>query len=170
MRLVKELRPDLPVVVRANDDTNIEILKNAGAAEVVAEVLEGSVMLASQALLLAGVPLNRVVRHVQQNRARRYAMFNGYIHTKYNEEIEINEDLQPRFMNVLLKPDSVGVGKRLREMELDTLSVEVKAVRRYNVHGAQPSEEMLLQTGDVLVLLGLPDALELAQIRLTGEE
>jgi len=64
LRHVKELRPDLPVVVRANDDTNVEILKNAGAAEVVAEVLEGSIMLASQALLLAGVPLSRVVRHV----------------------------------------------------------------------------------------------------------
>ena len=166
LRHVQELRPDLPVVVRANDDTNIEILKNAGAAEVVAEVLEGSIMLASQALLLAGVPLNRVVRHVQENRARRYAMFNGYLRTSRDDGIEISDDMQPRFLNVLLKADSAGVGKRLREIELDSLNIEVKAVRRYNVHGAQPSEEMLLQTGDVLVLLGLPEALELARIRL----
>ncbi len=164
LRHVKELRPDLPVVVRATDDSNMEMLKNAGAAEVVAEVLEGSVMLASQALLLAGVPLSRVVRHVQENRARRYAMFNGYLRT--NDDIEISDEMQPRFLNVLLKMDSAFVSRRLRDAELDTLNVEVKALRRYNVHGAQPSEEMILQAGDVLVLLGLPEALEIAETRL----
>jgi CPA2 family monovalent cation:H+ antiporter-2 len=166
LRHVKELRPDLPVVVRANDDTNVEILKNAGAAEVVAEVLEGSVMLASQALLMAGVPLNRVIRRVQVNRARRYAMFSGYLHTPQSNEIEISDELQPRFLNVLLKSDSDAVGRRLLDAELDALNIEVKAVRRYNVHGAQPSEEMILQSGDVLVLLGLPEALEIAETRL----
>lgn len=166
LRHVKELRPDLPVVVRANDDSNMEVLKNAGAAEVVAEVLEGSVMLASQALLMAGVPLNRVVRRVQENRARRYAMFNGYLQTSDVEELEISEGMQPRFMNVFLKDDSYAVGRYLREVELENLKVEAKALRRYNVHGAQPSEEMILQAGDVLVLLGLQEALEIAELRL----
>ncbi len=166
LRHVKELRPDLPVVVRATDDSNMEVLKNAGAAEVVAEVLEGSVMLASQALLLAGVPLSRVVRHVQENRARRYAMFSGYLRTPENADIEISDELQPRFLNVMLKADSALVGHRLREAGLDNLNVEARALRRYNVHGAQPSEDKMLQTGDVLVLLGLPEALEIAETRL----
>lgn len=163
LRHVQELRPDLPVVVRANDDTDLSVLKNAGAAEVVAEVLEGSIMLASQALLLAGVPLNRVVAHVQENRARRYAMFNGYLRSNPDDNLEISDEMQPRFLNVLLKANSAAVGKHLREMELDTLNVEVKALRRYNVHGAQPSEEMILQAGDVLVLLGLQETLEIAE-------
>ncbi len=164
LRHVKELRPDLPVVVRANDDSHVNVLKDAGAAEVVAEVLEGSIMLASQALLLAGVPLSRVVRHVQENRARRYAMFNGYFQNSSIDDI--SDELQPRFMNVLLRMDSAFVGMRLREAELDALNVEVKALRRYNVHGAEPHEEMILQTGDVLVLLGLPEALKIAEQRL----
>ncbi|MFA6970283.1 MAG: monovalent cation:proton antiporter-2 (CPA2) family protein [Gallionella sp.] len=166
LRHVKELRPDLPVVVRTNDDTNLDTLKSAGAAEVVAEVLEGSVMLASQALLLAGVPLNRVIRHVQENRARRYAMFSGYLSNSPDDDLGISDEMQPRFLNVLLKPDSFAVGKRLIESELDTLNIEVKALRRYNVHGAQPSEEMILQAGDVLVLLGLPEELQMAETRL----
>ncbi|MDX8379166.1 MAG: monovalent cation:proton antiporter-2 (CPA2) family protein [Gallionella sp.] len=166
LRHVKELRPDLPVVVRANDDSYMEVLKNAGAAEVVAEVLEGSVMLASQALLMAGVPLNRVVRRVQENRARRYAMFNGYLHNAAAEDLDIRDSMQPRFMNVFLKEDSYAVGRHLREIALENLKVEAKALRRYNVHGAQPSEEMILQSADVLVLLGLPEALDLAELRL----
>ncbi len=165
LRHVKELRPDLPVVVRTNDDEHMQDLKQAGAAEVVAEVLEGSVMLASQVLLVAGVPLSRVVRHIQENRVRRYAMFGGKIRT-VSEIGETSESLQSRYLNVLIKQDSAATGKRLREMNLDELDVEVNAVRRRGVHGAQPSEEMVLQTGDVLVLLGLPEALQSAEKRL----
>ncbi|MBI5435719.1 MAG: cation:proton antiporter [Nitrosomonadales bacterium] len=166
LRHVKELRPDLPVVVRTNDDTHVEALKEAGAAEVVAEVLEGSVMLASQALLMAGVPLTRVIRRVQESRARRYAVFSGYLRTPKNEAGEVSEKLQSRFLSVLLKEDSPAVGKRLREIGLEALGIEVNAVRRHGVRGAKPSEEMLLQAGDVLVLLGLPEALQQAEARL----
>ncbi|NNM70401.1 MAG: potassium transporter [Gallionella sp.] len=165
LRHVKELRPDLPVVVRANDETDVEALKQAGAAEVVAEVVEGSVMLASQALLMAGVPLNRVIRRIQESRARRYAVFSGYFRTAPDVG-ETTERLQPRFLRVYLKQEHVAVGKRLREMELDKLNVEVNAVRRHGARDAQPGEEVVLQVGDVLVLLGLPEALLQAESRL----
>jgi len=163
---VNQMRPDLPVVVRTADDTYIEELKKAGAAEVVAEVTEGSVMLASQVLLMSGVPLNRVIRRVQESRAGRYAAFRGYFRTAQNDEDDAGESLQPRFLSVLLKDDSAAVGRKLGEVGLAELSVEVNAVRRRNVYGAQPSEEMLLQTGDILVLLGLPEALQAAESQL----
>ena len=76
---------------------------------------------------------------------------------------EATESLQSRFLSVLLKEDSAAVGKRLREVGLDALNVEVNALRRRSMRGAQPSEEMLLQAGDVLVLLGLPEALQEAE-------
>lgn len=160
---VNQLRPDLPVVIRTADDTHIEELKKAGAAEVVAEVTEGSVMLASQALLMSGVPLNRVIRRVQESRAGRYAAFNGYFRIPHNDE---NESLQPRFLSVLLKDESAAVGKKLNELDLTELKVEINAVRRRNMQGTQPSEEMLLQAGDILVLLGLPEALRAAESQL----
>ena len=163
---VNQMRPDLPVVVRTADDTYIEELKKAGAAEVVAEVTEGSVMLASQVLLMSGVPLNRVIRRVQESRAGRYAAFRGYFRTAQNDEDDAGESLQPRFLSVLLKDDSAAVGRKLGEVGLAELSVEVNAVRRRNVYGAQPSEEMLLQDGDILVLLGLPEALQAAESQL----
>lgn len=163
---VNQMRPDLPVIVRTTDDAHIEELKKAGAAEVVAEVTEGSVMLASQALLMSGVPLNRVIRRVQESRAGRYAAFSGYFRTVQNNGDDAGESLQPRFLSVLLKDDSAAVGKKLGEVGLAELSVEVNAVRRRNVHGAQPSEEMLLQAGDILVLLGLQEALQAAEAQL----
>jgi len=115
---------------------------------------------------LQGVPLNRVIRRVQESRARRYAVFSGYLRTPQYEVGEATDRLQQRFLSVLLKEDSVAVGKQLREVGLDALNVEVNAVRRHGVRGAQPSKEMRLQAGDVLVLLGLPEALQQAEEKL----
>jgi len=166
---VNEVRSDLPVVVRTTDDTFIEELRNAGAAEVVAEVTEGSVMLASQALLLSGVPLKRVIRRVQESRAGRYAAFSGYFRTEQIEDDEAAASLQPRFLSVLLKSNSGAVGKSLGAAGLNKIGVDVYAVRRRNVQGAQPSEDMILIEGDVLVLFGLADALQVAEKQLAKE-
>jgi len=63
----------------------------------------------------------------------------------------------------------MAVGRKLGDLGLAELSVEVNAVRRRNVHGAQPSDEMLLQAGDILVLLGPPEALQAAESLLREE-
>jgi len=163
---VTKARPDLPVIVRTADDTNVDILKKAGATEVVAEVLEGSVMLASQALLMAGIPLSRVVRRVQEARAKRYSMFSGYLRTPQTEVGEDTEQLQPRFHNVMLSEKHAAVGMRLGDLKLDELNVEVNGVRRHNMLGNEPSKYMVLKAGDVLLLLGQPVTLEAAERRL----
>ena len=59
------VRPDMPVIVRTMDDADLEKLKAAGATEVVPESLEGSLMMGSHLLLLMGVPVSRIVRHVR---------------------------------------------------------------------------------------------------------
>jgi len=69
---VRTQRPDLPVVVRAADDSHLEELKRAGASEVVPEVLEGSLMLAAQTLTRLEVPLRRVLKEIEAAREQRY--------------------------------------------------------------------------------------------------
>lgn len=163
---VKALRPGLSVVVRTLDDTHVEALKQAGAAEVVAEVLEGSVMLASQALLLSGVPLNRVIRRIQENRARRYSVFSGYFRTAADTVGDATDHLQQRILNVVLAEADGAVGKMLGDMRLDEINVEVNAVRRHNVQGSEPAGDMVLHAGDVLMLQGPSQALAEAEKRL----
>ncbi len=164
---VKELRPDLPVVVRTSDDSHVEQLKQAGAAEVVAEVLEGGVMLASQVMLMSGIPLNRVIRRIQENRARRYSVFSGFFRTIQDDKVGGDADsLQARFHSVLLSEEDFGVSKSLDEIDLAQFMVEVNSVRRHNVRGTHPAGDMILRAGDVLVLLGPPMSLQAAEKRL----
>ena len=160
---IKELRPDLPVVVRTTDDSHIAALREAGAAEVVAEVTEGSVMLASQALLHSGVPLNRVIRRIQETRARRYSMFSGYFRAAPDTTGDTAERAQPRFRSVLSTARDHAVGKTIDQANLAELQVEVNAVRRHNVQGSEPAGDMVLRAGDVLLLLGAQDQLDAAE-------
>ena len=75
---VRQMRPELPVIVRTWDDTDVGKLREAGAAEIVAEVVEGSLMLATQTMMLLGVPLNRVLRRLREVRSERYHLMSGF--------------------------------------------------------------------------------------------
>jgi CPA2 family monovalent cation:H+ antiporter-2 len=166
---ISHVRPGLPVVVRTADDTHVEALKRAGAAEVVAEVLEGSVMLASQALLLSGVPLNRVIRRIQEARANRYRVFNSYFRATQGPVGEATETHQARFNSLMINKNDAAIGKTLGQINLAEFNVEVNSVRRHNVEGSHPAIEMVLRAGDVLMLLGEPVSLMAAEKRLRGD-
>jgi len=71
--------PQVPVIVRTQDDQNLEKLQAAGATEVVPEAIEGSLMLASHALALVGVPMRRVIRIVQDQRDARYNLLARFL-------------------------------------------------------------------------------------------
>jgi len=166
LALVQELRPGLPVVVRTLDDSDINQLKEAGAAEVVAEIPEASLMLATQALMLLGVPLNRVLRRIRQTREARYGLFRGFYRGVTDEIGAERDKLQPRLHSVVLSPGSAAVGKSLRELDLPRLNVEVNAIRRRHIRSSTPDPETRLTEGDVMVLRGRAEDLEAADMYL----
>jgi CPA2 family monovalent cation:H+ antiporter-2 len=78
VRKVRGLRPDLPIIVRAPDEANVARLKEAGATEVIPEVLEGSLMIAAETLTQVGIPMEQAIVHVRAARAERYASLRDY--------------------------------------------------------------------------------------------
>jgi CPA2 family monovalent cation:H+ antiporter-2 len=55
---------------------------------VVPEAIEGSLMLASHALALVGVPMRRVIRVVQDQRDARYNLLRGYFHGADDDTVD----------------------------------------------------------------------------------
>ena len=163
LHIVQENYPQLPVIVRTVDDSNMEALREAGATEVVPEILEGSLMLASHALMLLGVPLHRVVKRIRLFREARYQLFKGYFHGISDAEDESLEKQQVRLHSVIISPGSFAIGRRLVDMQLESFNVEVKSIRRPNSNGMVPTNESPLAEGDVVVLLGQPTGLTNAQ-------
>lgn len=78
LALAKEHAPHVPVVVRTQDDHDLAQFQAAGASEVVPETIEGSLMLATHALALVGVPMKRVIRMVQAQRLQRYELLRDF--------------------------------------------------------------------------------------------
>jgi CPA2 family monovalent cation:H+ antiporter-2 len=164
LELVQEMRPGLPVVVRTVDDTDIEVLKAAGAAEVVAEVMEGSLMLASTALMLLGVPLNRVLARIRETREQRYSLFRGFFRG-ITDDTQSEKD-QPRLHSVAIPRGVAAIGRTLGDIDLASVGVEVTAVRRRNVRTLTPDDQTRIEEGDVVVLLGVEESLGAAEIKL----
>jgi CPA2 family monovalent cation:H+ antiporter-2 len=164
LQVVRSHASQVPVIVRTVDDTDLDKLKTAGATEVVPEAIEGSLMLASHALALVGVPMRRVIRITRDARDARYGLLRGYFHGADDDTIE--ELQQARLQSVTLPAAAPCLGKPLADQALHAVGVQVVSVRRASGPVHEPDEALQLQAGDTLVLAGLPEALALAEAKL----
>ena len=166
LRQVQAHAPKVPVIVRTLDDTDIEKLRAAGATEVVPEAIEGSLMLASHALALVGVPMRRVIRVVQDQRDARYGLLRGYFHGADDDTVD--ELQNARLLSVTLPAAGACLGHPLADQALHAVGVTVVSVRRASGAVIAADDTMLLGAGDTLVLSGLPEPLALAEGKLLG--
>jgi CPA2 family monovalent cation:H+ antiporter-2 len=164
LHFANELAPALPAIVRSVGEDDLDKLRAGGADEVVPEAIEGSLMLASHALLLMGVPLRRVVQRVQAARSERYASLRGYFHGM-DDLADDEEHLQVRLHSVPLQGKAAAIGKTLGALNLSELGAEITAVRRGKVR-LPFSVDMQLEAGDVVVLRGAAEAIERAEKQL----
>lgn len=161
--LVRAHAPHVPVVVRTIDDSDLERLKTAGATEVVPEAIEGSLMLASHALALVGVPMRRVIRITRDARDKRYGLLRGYFHGADDDTVD--ELDQARLSSVTLPTASPHAGKLLDDLALHAMGVAVVSLRRASGKGLLV-DGATLAGGDTLVISGSPQALALAEEKL----
>lgn len=159
---VQALRPELPVVVRTADERDMGRLARAGAAEVVPEALEASLMLASHALVLVGVPINRVLKRIRQTRAERYRLLRGFFHGMSDRD----EDEEQRLHSIWLTKGAGAIGQTLADLNLQVYGCEISAIRRRGIRAIEPAPETRLEEGDVVVVLGDPEAVVAAEDRL----
>jgi CPA2 family monovalent cation:H+ antiporter-2 len=164
LSLVHEHAPRVPVIVRTIDDSDLEKLREAGAAEVVPEAMEGSLMLAAQALALVGVPMQRVIRITRDARDARYGLLRGYFHGADDDTVV--ELQQARLASVTLPSAAACLGRSLADQALHATGVQVVSMRLASGRVLVPEDRQPLAAGDTLVLSGLPEALALAEEKL----
>jgi len=164
LAVVQRLKPEAPVIVRTLDDTDLDALRTAGAAEVVPEVLEGALMLGSQTLLMAGVPLARVLKRIRQTREARYGAMRGYFRG-LTDDLD-DEDGGERLTSLLVDARLGSKARSLAELNLESLGATVVTLRRRGVSGLEPGPDTRLEAGDTLILRGDPEALAAAELRL----
>ena len=161
---IRSHAPHVPGIVRTVDDHDLEKLQHAGATEVVPEAIEGSLMLASHALALVGVPMRRVIRVVQDQRDARYNLLRGYFHG--SDDDTTHEIDQTRLSTLTLSANDHALGHTLASLHLPQQGVQLLSLRRSNGVLVAMGETLMLALGDTLVLSGKPEALAIAEQKL----
>ncbi|MGC1522337.1 MAG: cation:proton antiporter [Steroidobacteraceae bacterium] len=166
LRAVRALRADVPILVRAQDDTKLEQLQAAGATEVVPETFEASLMLLSHLLLLLKLPVPRVIRTVNDIRSHRYGMLRQYFRSADALPLDSSHAFREELHSVILPPHAWAVGRSVADLAARGSRASVSAVRRDGIVGREPSAETLFKEGDVVVVCGTPEAVEHAETLL----
>jgi len=161
---VRAHAPHVPVIVRTQDDFALDRLRAAGATEVVPESIEGSLMLASHALALVGVPMRRVIRLVQDQRDARYNLLRGYFHGA--DDTADDDGSQERLQSLTLPAGAHALGQSLGTLLPRLTDTRILSLRRRNGKSLSPDASLALEDGDTLVLSGQAEALALAEEKL----
>jgi monovalent cation:H+ antiporter-2, CPA2 family len=166
VRAVREQRADVPVLVRTADDVGITELTKAGATEVVPETFEASLMLVSQVLMLLKVPVARVVRTVGEIRRERYVTLRDVVPSDSGDVLEGPSE---GIASIVIPPKAWAAGRTLAEVRSRGAEVAFTALRRQGITGREPDDATTLRGGDILLVFGMPEAVEHAEaILLTG--
>ncbi|MEW8414366.1 MAG: monovalent cation:proton antiporter-2 (CPA2) family protein [Candidatus Thiodiazotropha sp.] len=160
---MQKLAADVPVLVRTRDDTHLEELEAAGAAEVMPEAVEASLMMGGQLLLLLKVPGSRIFKIMREIRENHYKLLRDFYHGEEAIDLEQDEGFQERLHTITLPERAFAVGHTIEDLHLWDWDVGVTAVRRGGIRGETPAPETRLQAGDVLVLAGTAHHLEHAE-------
>ena len=156
-----ELAPELDIVVRANQDKDIELLYQLGAREVVQPEFEASLELSSHLLTSLGLPLPVIQREVQQIRNTQYQALRSQ-RPSYLISREIQEaakDIGNRWYP--LPDDSPLIGMTLEESNLRRLTgVTLMAIQRSGGEEVDyPDAKTTLNASDRLLIVGQPEEL-----------
>jgi CPA2 family monovalent cation:H+ antiporter-2 len=166
LAMVRQLAPGLPVLVRTAHEADIDRLRAAGATEVVHEVVEGSLMIASHALALAGVPLEQVERRVARVREGRYALLKGFFRGAGDLDGDAIEEAPTHLRTVVVGLRGGFAGRRLDDPGL--AGVGVIALVRAGRRQVDPPPDTVLEVGDTLVIAGPLERISAAEARIAG--
>ncbi|MGV2872119.1 monovalent cation:proton antiporter-2 (CPA2) family protein [Colwellia sp. E150_009] len=157
---VRSLSPNVPILVRTRNDDQLDLLHEAGANQVVPEILEGSLMLVSQVLSLTGVPFSRIMRRVQAERKNHYNHLHGFFQGEHTDMSPEAIDRIEFAHAILINADSFGCGRSIESLTLDEKHVNVIALKRGDFETESPNENIILQVQDTLIVRGKPSHVE----------
>jgi CPA2 family monovalent cation:H+ antiporter-2 len=155
-RVVEAVRlkhPDIPVLVRTRDERHLQALVRLGATSVLPESLEATLMITQRIVEQLGFSPDEVFEMTEKIRRDSYRALHSYYHGDQDKP-EQSKKAAAFLHTFTLHEGNYSVGKRISELGLERFSVQIKALRRGEIRGEQPSAEIFLQSGDVLVLEG----------------
>lgn len=169
-----DINPSLPVIVRTLDDAFLEQLQAAGAVAIVPEILEGSLVLASQTLLTTGTPAVEVLNFIATQRAQRYDLLRHHFstdnpfNTTASSPVETHTATTTTEQMTTVTNESLWLDQPLSTLPLTSWRVTVSHVVRNNTP-IDISSNPELREHDVIIFTGKDTDVTHAGLALNGE-
>lgn len=163
VRTARRLRADVPILVRTVDDAHAADLIGAGATQIIPETFEMGLNLVGAALRALKVPVPRVVQALGQVRDSRYALLRN---VRQHTDSAVPADLlaqREEARTIVIPPGAWAVGRSVEEVRRRGAAVAFTGIRRHGILGEAPEGGTRLREGDLVLIHGVPEALEHAE-------
>jgi CPA2 family monovalent cation:H+ antiporter-2 len=153
--LARQLSPAVHIIVRTRMVAEIDALHRAGADEVIAEEFETSIEIFTRVLARYHVPANVIRAETRALRGERYAMLRSPSATGDVSQAVLELLAAGTTDLFRVTATSAAAGKSLLDLDLRRRSgATLIAVVRGERSQPNPPAEVVLEPGDVLVLVG----------------
>lgn len=149
---VRIKRGDIPVLVRTRDERHLKTLERLGATSVLPESLEATLMITQRIVEQLGFSPDEVFQMTEKIRRDSYRALQSYYHGGRDTVPQMGKQTEVFLHTLRLQDDDYATGKRIAALGLERFAVSIKALRRGDIRGEEPSADILLQADDVLVL------------------
>lgn len=147
---VRHKNVEIPILVRTRDERYLETLERLGATSVLPETLEATLMITQRILEQLGFNPDEVFCTTEKIRGDSYRSLRSYYHGAQDKP---QRSVTETFLHtVTIQAGDYAVGKYIAELDLGRYGSQIKAVRRGNIRGEQPSADFQIHAGDALVL------------------
>ena len=154
VRTLRQIAPQVEVLVRTSLTTEIEELRSAGANQVVAEEFESAIEIFTRVLAAYHVPRNVIRAETRALRGESYEMLRSTPLGAASETVLAALEAGTTDIYRVLA-GGPAVGRSLRDLDLRRLTgTGVIAVVRGEQPQASPPPDLILEAGDCLVLVG----------------
>ncbi len=167
---IKKHHINLPIIVRSHDDSQTKLLYEKGATEVIPEVLEASLMIASHILLLMNISPKEVYHWIDESRQKRYDLLRMVFPGHENHFSDEDEIPKEGLNVVILSKGAYAISRQISDINLTNINVKITAIRRGNERLIDPPPATIFHEGDIVVLYGTLSHLEHAEnVLLNGD-
>lgn len=166
LQQVRQHNNRIAVIVRSQYEDETAHFYQLGATEVIPETLETSLVFVSHIMLLLRMPIDKVKRMMNHIRHDRYDILNHIFPGEEGLNFNETEIPQQGLHSMILPTKAYAVGKKIGDLALTEFEVKITRLRRNNHHIKNPSEDYVLLAGDVIVLFGKIEHIELAETRI----
>lgn len=159
----RELRADIPLLIRTRDDRHLEHLLECGADEVIPDTVESSIMLARHTLLALGEDPQSIEEMLDEAREGHYARTRAFFHSL--NDVDLLRPDHHHLHSIEMLSSYHVIGRSIASLKC-LGQVNIIGLRRNGVTSEDPLLEVEFKPGDVLIVEGHPDDIQAAEIEI----